>query len=137
MFIKFTDIINNQTIKVNTDHISYISHMEYSKFTFPEKDLNYMLTTNTFTNVYYRGDVITRTDNINKCVNLIFTSDLRNKDYELVVKALETYVDERKDYIIESAAIFKLTMDNGQTFYCNDTIYNTICNNNDTLVIET
>ena len=137
MFIKFTDIINNQTITVNTDHINYISHMEYSKFTFPEKDLNYMLTTNTFNNVYYRGDVITRTDNINNCINLIFTSDLRNKDYEVVLKALETYVDERKNYMIESAAIFKLTMDNGQTFYCNDTIYNTICNNNDNLVIET
>lgn len=134
MFIKFTDIINNQTVTINTDYVIYISHLEYSIFTFPEKDLDSLLATNTFSNVYYRNDIITRTDK--DIVNLIFTSDMRNREYYMVHKALEVYVSERKNFILKSADIFRLTMTNGQTFYCDNTIYNTICNNNDNLVIE-
>lgn len=135
MFVKFTDIINNQTETINTDYIIYISHLEYSTFTFPEKDLNNLLATNTFSNVYYRNDIITRTDKDNTIINLIFTSDMRNREYYMVRKALEVYVSERKNFILKSADIFRLTMTNGQTFYCDNTIYNTICNN-DNLVIE-
>jgi hypothetical protein len=136
MFVKFTDIINNQTTTINTDYVIYISHLEYSIFTFPEKDLNSLLATNTFSNVYYRNDIITRTDKDNTIINLIFTSDMRNREYYMVRKALDVYVAERKNIILKSADIFRLTMTNGQTFYCDNTIYNTICNNNDNLVIE-
>ena len=136
MFIKFTDIINNQTVTINTDYIIYISHLEYSIFTFPGKDLDSLLETHTFSNVYYRNDITTRTDKDNTIINLIFTSDMRNREYYMVRKALYVYVSERKNIILKSADIFRLTMTNGQTFYCDKTIYNIICNNNDNLVIE-
>ena len=75
-------------------------------------------------------------DKDNTIINLIFTSDMRNREYYMVHNALEVYVAERKNIILKSADIFRLTMTNGQTFYCDNTIYNTICNNNDNLVIE-
>lgn len=136
MFVKFTDIINSQTTTINTDYIIYISHLEYSIFTFPGKDLDSLLETHTFSNVYYRNDITTCTDKDNTIINLIFTSDMRNREYYMVRKALDVYVSERKNIILKSADIFRLTMTNGQTFYCDKTIYNIICNNNDNLVIE-
>ena len=94
MFVKFTDIINNQTITINTDYVIYIFHLDYSIFTFPGKELDSLLATNTFSNVYYRNDIITRTDKDNTIINLIFTSDMRNREYYMVRKALEVYVAE-------------------------------------------